>query len=488
MKLQNLLRITLILIILASCQVKDTLDTQVMGSIQTKSDSVMIQKTHFVDEPVKYLAEVNYGKWTEIRHVEDRIKACNPTLEEVERMSTEALVKSIVHYPLNYLIFAYNEPKVAIDLLADNSLIHREIEKREDAAKVIIELFSETEDIEMDPRKKSFSEYKHLQYCDELFLEYYMALERIPNIYSKDTAEKLGKTVSKKIEERLSQPETYSYSSLQPLLMMGASQELDEYINTITIPPASGSTTVYTPFGKSITALINNDFTQQEIAAISLQYVLDWPGANSIAPATNLYNAHSYAWYNESEYNNRWINKNDASGNFQLSRYWQTDLYESCSQQYAEKAFYVNTVPWGDHSAVVLPNGYFVSKWGAAPLMVHEADYCPYYFNNTELQYYKERTYIPFMSDLISGADYVSPGQSSIYYRGYIMYSDLDYSWSLSGYPMDPNLPAVMTVGQNNNYAQVTFNSAGLYVIRLEVSYNNQVFTYSEKQIYVFDD
>lgn len=488
MKLQNLLRITLILIILASCQVKDTLDTQVMGSIQTKSDSVMIQKTHFVDEPVKYLAEVNYGKWTEIRHVEDRIKACNPTQEEVERMSTEALVKSIVHYPLNYLIFAYDDPMTAINLLADSSLIHKEFEKRADAAKTIIELFSDTEGVEIDPYKKTFSEYKCLQYSDATFLEYYMASGRIPNIYAKETAEKLGIAINKKIVERVSQPEIYNYSSIQPLLIMGASPELTAYVMSIPIPPSIGSTTVYTPFGKTITALINEDYTQPQIAAISLYFVLEWPEAISIAPATNLYNCHSYAWYNQSEYNDLWINNKDSTGVFQLSRYWLTDLYESCSQQYAEKVYYVNTVPEKDHSAVVLSNGYFVSKWGHGPLMIHEADKCPYYSDNTTLQYYKERTYIPFMTDLISGADYVSPGQTSIYYRGYIMYSDLDYSWSLTGYPVNPNMPAVMTVGQNSNYAQVTFNSEGLYIIRLEVSYNNQVFTYSEKQIYVFDN
>ena len=484
----NLLLITIILAISVSCQYNDMLDTHTIGSVLTTSDTITESRIHFVDAPVKYLAEKNYEEWTRIRHVEDRMKVCNPTQEEVESMSTEALVRSIVHYPLNYLIFAYDDPMTAINLLADNSVIHKEFEKRSDAAKTIIDLFSETEGVEMDPYKKTFSEYKCLQYSDATFLEYYMASERIPNIYAKETAEKLGIAINKKIEERVSQPEIYNYSSIQPLLIMGASPELTQYVMSIPVPPAIGSTTVYTPFGKTIRALINEDYTQPQIAAISLYYVLEWPEADSIAPATNMYNCHSYAWYNQSEYNDLWINKTDSTGVFQLSRYWSTDLYESCSQQYAEKVFYVNTVPYKDHSAVVLPNGYFISKWGGAPLMVHEADYCPYYFNNTELQYYKERTYIPFMSDLISGADHVSPGQSSIYYRGYIMYSDLDYSWSLSGYPMDPNLPAVMTVGQNNNYAQVTFNSAGLYVIRLEVSYNNQVFTYSEKQIYVFDD
>ena len=484
----NLLLITIILAISVSCQYNDMLDTHTIGSVLTTSDTITESRIHFVDTPVKYLAEKNYEEWTRIRHVEDRMKVCNPTQEEVESMSTEALVRSIVHYPLNYLIFAYDDPMTAINLLADNSVIHKEFEKRSDAAKTIIDLFSETEGVEMDPYKKTFSEYKCLQYSDATFLEYYMASERIPNIYAKETAEKLGIAINKKIEERVSQPEIYNYSSIQPLLIMGASPELTQYVMSIPVPPAIGSTTVYTPFGKTIRALINEDYTQPQIAAISLYYVLEWPEADSIAPATNMYNCHSYAWYNQSEYNDLWINKTDSTGVFQLSRYWSTDLYESCSQQYAEKVFYVNTVPYKDHSAVVLPNGYFISKWGGAPLMVHEADYCPYYFNNTELQYYKERTYIPFMSDLISGADYVSPRQSSIYYRGYIMYSDLDYSWSLSGYPMDPNLPAVMTVGQNNNYAQVTFNSAGLYLIRLEVSYNNQVFTYSEKQIYVFDD
>ena len=62
MKLRNLLRIMLILVIFASCQVNDILDAPIKGSIQTESAPATVNKTHFVDEPVKYLAEVNYGQ------------------------------------------------------------------------------------------------------------------------------------------------------------------------------------------------------------------------------------------------------------------------------------------------------------------------------------------------------------------------------------------------------------------------------------------
>ena len=84
---------------------------------------------------------------------------------------------------------------MASNLLAERSLIHHEFEKRSDAAQAIIKLFSEVEDIEMNPHRKSFSEFKRLQYVDEIFLEYYMASGRIPNIFSKETADELCKAM-----------------------------------------------------------------------------------------------------------------------------------------------------------------------------------------------------------------------------------------------------------------------------------------------------
>lgn len=487
MKRSILIPICIALLVIVSCMSNEVVEVQQYNAVQTKSDSIAIHKDYSVDTPIQYLAEINHNEWVKIRHIEDRIKACNPTQEELERMSTEAILKSLVHYPLNYLIFSYEDPLMAINLLAERSLIHHEFEKRSDAAQAIIKLFSEVEDIEMNPHRKSFSEFKRLQYVDEIFLEYYMASGRIPNIYSKETADELCKAINTKIEDRTSRPEVFSNVSLQPLLLLGANPELCRNLRTIVIPPSIGTTTVYTPFGKRITAIINQDFSQPEIASITLGFVLDWDEAYSIAPATNLYNCHSYAWHNTSEYNDLWIPKDDALGNFQLSRYWISDLYTSCIQSQAEKVFYYNTLQDFDHSAIVLTNGLVVSKWGYGPLMVHEADYCPYFFANTELQYYKERADVPFESNLISGESHLSPGQSSIYYRGSFYYSDPVYTWSIISYPTDPDCAApTMNVGMYTNYANITFPGEGLYIVRLEVSYNDIVFSYSQKYVYVY--
>ena len=222
-------------------------------------------------------------------------------------MTTNALAKSIIHYPLNYIVFAYNDPLEAINLIASRSTIHQEFEKRNDAARVIIDLFSKTDGVEMDPQKHS-SGFNCLQYSDEMFLEYYMASKRIPNIYSEETTERLGAAINKKLMERLSLPDRFSFFSLQPLLIMGASPELTQYVMNIPEPPINGTSIVYTPFGKSITATLYQDYSQQERAAISLYYVLEYPDADLVSTATHIYNCHSFAWHRQNEYNNVWIN------------------------------------------------------------------------------------------------------------------------------------------------------------------------------------
>lgn len=501
MKRSILIPICITLLVIVSCMSNEVVEVQQYNAVQTKSDSIAIHKDYSVDTPIQYLAEINHNEWVKIRHVEDRILACNPTQEEVEMMTTGALMKSILHYPLNYLVFVYDDPMVAINSISDNSLIHKEFERRDDAAEVIVEFFKNIESIEMDPNKNSSKEYKRLQYSDEMFLEYYMASKRIPELYTKETRDVLCEVVKQKIEERCSLTEIFSEQSLIPLRIMSAILEINDRIEDV-FALTSIQATVYTPFGKSITAYTNSSYTQQESAYVSTRVVMDWEEAIQIAPATSAYNCHSYAWHRQSEYNNYWINYLDSNYTFQLAKYWTNDLYVSCTQQQAEIVFYDNseytfyTGYHKDHSAIILANGLCISKWGDGPLMMHEIDYCPYYLSSpysTVYLYKKERTDVPLNTIQIYGEDHVSPGQGSLYLSNISHGSDIVYSWAITSYPTDPDCPEPsMNNGLYSEYAQVTFYGEGLYIIRAEASTSNTpdlhnvTIRYGEKYVYVY--
>ena len=60
-------------------------------------------------------------------------------------MSTESLVRSIIDYPLNYLMIVYDNPQDAVDLIVSNSVLHIELIRRDNAAEKLISLYEKTE-------------------------------------------------------------------------------------------------------------------------------------------------------------------------------------------------------------------------------------------------------------------------------------------------------------------------------------------------------
>lgn len=447
---------------LVSCQTKDNLTPNAPLPDLSEQEPPTALKEDTPDmsnQSVTFLADVDYGKWTGLRTIEERIEACNPPQEEVEKMSTKALVESVAHHPLNYIIFAYNDPMDAVNLLAERSTVHQELERRANAGEAIISFYAGTRK-EMNPKKRALKG-SDVQFSDETFLDYYLASGRIPTLATPQNKEQLREVIERKYEERKA-----GEASLGSIMRLGASPQLTSYVQSIGMPPVLRYGVCYTPFGKSIETAINQEFTRDEILAISLYYVLEWPEAQEIATATTRYNCHSYAWHDQTEYNDVWINRYSRSGYFQLRNYMNDGLYTSCSESEATLVYYPS-----DHSAVRLPSGYYASKWGAAPLMIHTPEYCPYPASNR--QYYKIKTTLPtYMSDLISGPTRVTPGSFVTFNRRYIANSTAQ--WSVRSYPSGYGAQeATILTGLTGDNLTLQIHDAGYYEIRLTVSTKN---------------
>ena len=114
-------------IALISCQQNLVPD---QPEITTSADEVMTRtySTGKVapDDPVIFLPATNMKAWTDIESLEDRFEACKVSETRLSNMTTEALVKSMMNYPLNYLVFVYNDPKMAIDIIVNHSTLHKE--------------------------------------------------------------------------------------------------------------------------------------------------------------------------------------------------------------------------------------------------------------------------------------------------------------------------------------------------------------------------
>lgn len=400
------------------------------------------------DEPLTFLPSVDSSAWTALRSLDERFDACSVPDDLLRRMTTDALVGSAVNYPLNYLIYVYNDPMSAVELIFENSPLHRELASRQDAPTELAELFSESDygfDIKTD------LDDRQLSYTDEMFLEYLISSDRIAGRADAAAKDLLRDAVSEKAMQRLSEPDRYSIVSVEPLMAIDRAADLmllevkdadTPKIGTNAIAPIIDTTIIKTPLDKPITAYIRQELSTSEIKRIVNDIVNNYPDALFRGSPTSLYNCHSYAWYKNSTDNNVWI---DAyiNGDLQLSTYWEHDVFVSCAETGAIRAYY----SLGDHSAIVLPNGKYLSKWGMGPLLEHDKEYCPY--STANIQYFKPRD-TPAYTLTVLGKTPVDLNETNNTYYISSPLPDLEYEWEVRY--MDAEEPKPYELIPENNY------------------------------------
>ena len=122
-----------------------------------------------------------------------------------------------------------------------------------------------------------------------------------------------------------------------------------------------------------------------------------YPDAILLAPATKLYNCHSYAWYENGTTNTCWIDN--------PIDFYSTGGYKEVSDpQVGDIICYINADGVNIHSGVVveldptkvgLSSIIVISKWGANALYKHAANYCYYYDYECEyITYYQRDGYV----------------------------------------------------------------------------------------------
>ena len=409
----------------------------------------------------EFLAARDAEKWGSIVGLDNRFEACSISDEIITRLSTEEMANLIVHFPLNYLIFTYNDPFEAVKLVFDKSPLHSHFAKRSDAGNVLAEIFSRTV-VDMSIERSCYdNRLDTLSYVNEMFLDYLVASRIVGGSLDSQHLDMIKSSAEYKIATRKTESMTFSSYSTLPLFMIVSS---------------AASTPTYsisTFFGKSLRVLTLDEMSNTEIINCTNLAVTNYPNAIVRGSATKKYNCHSYAWYRQSLNNSIWLNS-IYDGSLQLSKYWTNDLYVSCPQESAEKVFYAN----GDHSAIVLPNGNYLSKWGAWPLMEHAPTDCPY--ESTGMQYYKERTEPLYIQ--VNGNRQVIVGEPNQYNAGTAS-QGTGYGWTVSYMDVvgDPG-PSLL---DNSDLYQCTLtcNDIGLFKLYLNVYHNGHAVAYGQADI-----
>ena len=337
------------------------------------------------DDPVVFLPAVDLKAWTNIGPLEDRFAACEVPASRLRNMTTEALVKSMMSYPLNFMVCAYDDPKDAIDLIIQYSPLHQEFLSRSDAAEVFVDFYAGA-NLDMSLEKSDFDgNYTSLSYANAMFMDHFIASGLMTGLGKASVRQKLTEAVSKKLQERLQDSETFSVYSIRPLVNINVAESLGINVVADDTSARSGNTLLL-PRNTVIYYTENIEASSAELNALTQMYTSNYPNAIVRGPSTMKYNSHSYAWYRSSTDNDKII-PSFYNGNFQLDNFWQSGgLFSSCGDNTSAKIVYYSD---GDHSAAKVSDNTYVSKWGYGPLMEHAPSYCPYIVTN--MQYYIPR-------------------------------------------------------------------------------------------------
>jgi len=145
--------------------------------------------------------------------------------------------------------------------------------------------------------------------------------------------------------------------------------------------------TLYTPNGSPVQTFIRSEGSTEWITTTTNEYKAAYGEENVLAPASQRYNCHNYAWHmSEGNPEIVWMNQYDSYGNSNVWKYWTDNSYVETTENNAEKIFYYN----GDHSAIKSKTiaGKYESKWGSAPLMRHAPTYGPAIYQMNFRRYY----------------------------------------------------------------------------------------------------
>lgn len=427
-------------------------------------------------------AEKDFKAWGDLPTLEDRFAACEVPENLLRAMTTDALVRTALNYPLNFIYSAYNDPFVAVGLIFKNSALYRELAAREDAADVLLQYFDQTT-VDKGNKDSVFNRSETLlTYSNEMFLDYLMASGKIPGLNDGENGKRLQEIARRKLAERRADSETFSGISKTPLMLLAdESSRLSE--------ATGGSRYVYyTPFGQTVALEYRDELTETENFWITFQYTEDYPNASVHGMASNIYNGNGYAWVKQDPTNpsamftetHAWLEKGYTPGG-QMRRFWEEDLYveTNLSDIDKEKIYYGDTP---DHSAIYYgdyPEVYFLSKWGTGPLMEHAPAYCPY--SASALRYFKIRISVLVKDGFISGPDHV-PVDSV---RSYTFPSlrGLD-SWDWSVESVDPQQSTAFSYQLlNDNWCKFSCLWSGTYVMTVEGTYNNNTVLRTQKTI-----
>ncbi len=304
-------------------------------------------------------------EWQEMEDYLDKAKACKIPQEVLENMSDEQLVQAIIDYPLIYDVFFFSDVSMGVDHFSKTCDAYAELLKRQNAKDILLnEITRQNSGEPAGMAMENNTESVERTAKDEIILDTLVAI----TIFQ----EKIGTELSEEEIEVLTEAST--------LLDIYDSETMSTR-GTVTGGLMKTPGGLYV--GYQLMSCSDQHPDEPDLHTSYDSWLVTTYGVTLVSPGDCSYNCHSYAWYNQSTNNDRWIN--DPSPYMQdgsCTKVMSGTMGNSCS-------FVVpgDIVVYGglSHSAIVIgsPNGepftsrMLISKWGPSGVFMHRASQVP---------------------------------------------------------------------------------------------------------------
>lgn len=378
------------------------------------SQNLWIDQSGQYDYPINVLDE----EWKTFTSAEEMRSVTQIPETILEYISTEELIQLILKYPLLCDIYAFDTLEDGYEHLKEQFNGIQELLSRQDAFEKLIAAYasysiSEERILDYEALLKDGEEIEQLNAMLEddcyraLILQDANVLETIDvlEMLLKDVSESSGNREDMELfvecyaDKVIEKSASDYYEDVSPVgLLSVLEQDNSELLNVFSTESVStadqtiATIYIYTPSGKSVEAKYSVDLNYNYSSISYWENELETYNATWISIASTTFNCHSYAWLHSiypDRYQHIWLNS--------ATEFSNDSAYSKLTRNTAKSgtiAYYPNNA----HSAVatgikgVNQRGvmelYVVSKWGIGPMVKHLETCCPYYSDNTTIEYY----------------------------------------------------------------------------------------------------
>ena len=289
------------------------------------SDSANLER--MIKSPHQYDVIPGTEKWNNMKNAEEKREACYVSKEEAEKMTTPALLETVLQYPLLVDIFAYDDIATGFTMVSKYCPGIMTLINRNDAIKVLGQFEKTSNGV-----------------LRSLYIQC------------------IGQYITK---------------------ISGMSDDFEGQSK-------GTATTVYTPKNTPVAATHNrtwtdSGFTYNQALAVHYAYQQAYPSISVIASVHPGYNCHAYAWYSQS-LTTYWIPNPTAyitDGSYSSSSCinGRKVTYYTSSEGYIHSGIVATATSSYSTTRII-------SKWGVLGLYNHYVDDCPYYSSGVTIQWW----------------------------------------------------------------------------------------------------